>query len=1101
MADTAPLFTPPQGEHVRTYASLDEYDYIKKRLVANNTPFTEGIDIVSALPAISANENGVPVYYRALNSLVLLGMAALSLLRPKPEEMAFRRDSNITFDKEYVRTGDTVTIRIELVGQAISDCELTIETIAGEKECRVGVDYFIDKKITLSSWKPSNQGVFRARLSGKRGNRAVEISSSLVVDVLDPEKYSVGTFLREATEIEEIAVEELASAPFAAEADFAPAVKTMLFAALCDFPQSTCVIVKDTQTPGAANGTARLIRLTFTLYQDIIDTGDSTRLKVPAYAYLQKLHDHGVTFDRIITSDSLQLVPGASAWQWAHHEPDSVKLGKGDLNLYVGSGRVPALPDAFSSAIHDSDLVLHAPQTLSSYLYITTKLNRAGVLMRPRQYRDALTVLVHPRTIRQRYLWIAFDDDTPAASDEATLSAATSQGDDGACIVSPLLTSAAVLHQSRSFTAYIDVPLSCVPSGTDVRQMLESRLYLDVPLDQLHPFKGAAATRSASAVALTIAAIELVAADPFEQFFGGTMGRESQQASYMRDPSEELSTKPVGTVHYGMAENLMYVPPDLREYARRVYYRAYPGLLAQCKSLYKVTLLPASKPAPGMYLLRMEGVDDGKVHPVKIIDDAQKQVTVAHFTDLHLAARYDEVGRYIPAVRRAAYVNPNAMVRKLAARLNAADFVVVTGDAIDFVNDHRPWEPGFVPDRNWRYLSRLIKDCFTVPVFIVPGNHDYRINPFPPSVYSQDLNATGNDLDRYPFDGSANYPGWLRSRCAGDLFFADENGLQYFYYQFCPFRHFGFTLGNMDFVFLDSEHDEVVFLSDYAFKETGKGLDYLLALFGTNPPPRSSGLSDKALSFVEAFVSHTGALFMHSAVKNPPIGFPDPLLYEQSLRTLDGWERPYLPDPVLDLAEVQKLREKIQKKINQLRIDMNSRPDQAFSNGFDFETQSDINYLEGILSIYAMFTGSKRACDEACIARNKDRLIALLSKATPAGGTVRYVVSGHVHKNLELKYKLVDKGFRWFMGRYSRAKAADPPPPLEQCAYAIATVSGSVVGYRWEPKWPGAEESPSTAAYKRTYHGLGYRLLRFTLDGALVSMDVTEFDKKGLGSL
>jgi hypothetical protein len=160
-------------------------------------------------------------------------------------------------------------------------------------------------------------------------------------------------------------------------------------------------------------------------------------------------------------------------------------------------------------------------------------------------------------------------------------------------------------------------------------------------------------------------------------------------------------------------------------------------------------------------------------HPFMIVKETERDyLSVGHVTDLHISTLWDyfehqifpdfdhdkygkseiENGQIKDRKAKSGfeaigsrYNNPNLNVRHLTQVLNnrtganCVDIILQTGDLIDF-NRGFNFNPDHDPDRdyefnlNWiRYYELLLMD-YERPTYTALGNHDLRLNPYPPHI-------------------------------------------------------------------------------------------------------------------------------------------------------------------------------------------------------------------------------------------------------------------------------------------------------------------------------------------------------------------------------
>ncbi|SFB27138.1 3',5'-cyclic AMP phosphodiesterase CpdA [Bacillus sp. cl95] len=203
-------------------------------------------------------------------------------------------------------------------------------------------------------------------------------------------------------------------------------------------------------------------------------------------------------------------------------------------------------------------------------------------------------------------------------------------------------------------------------------------------------------------------------------------------------------------------------------------------------SIYNVTVqIPDSVPEK-LYDLEVSFTGNGKritdeqPHSVKVVDTFKKDFTFLHLTDTHVGSPRnlgdpDNISGTDPALAKEAGMwDPDEKKRwlylqKTIKEVNLAnpDFVVVTGDLM--YGQMNPQEYIYEYEETYRVLQKL-----NVPVYIVPGNHDYYAQDatladgakyweqyFGPQYFSFDYGTYAhfigyNSFDWHKFDRSGN---------------------------------------------------------------------------------------------------------------------------------------------------------------------------------------------------------------------------------------------------------------------------------------------------------------------------------------------------------
>jgi len=132
------------------------------------------------------------------------------------------------------------------------------------------------------------------------------------------------------------------------------------------------------------------------------------------------------------------------------------------------------------------------------------------------------------------------------------------------------------------------------------------------------------------------------------------------------------------------------------------------------------------------------------LHPVLVDRARTERLRVGHLTDTHVSVREDVYEQnLLRAGSKVAYNNWNtSFVKGYEGVKRDSDIILLTGDIIDYGRGH--WgreaignlqQDGlYHEDRNWFMFHDLLAsgDAYRVPVYTSLGNHDWRINPYPP---------------------------------------------------------------------------------------------------------------------------------------------------------------------------------------------------------------------------------------------------------------------------------------------------------------------------------------------------------------------------------
>ena len=161
--------------------------------------------------------------------------------------------------------------------------------------------------------------------------------------------------------------------------------------------------------------------------------------------------------------------------------------------------------------------------------------------------------------------------------------------------------------------------------------------------------------------------------------------------------------------------------------------------------------------APYQNTLQMRKPRAEILHPVFVRKPATKPIAIGHLTDTHVDVRADVYGKNLeeamkrPAIKAKyagrwkadSYNNLNRSFRENYTKAkDEADIILLTGDLIDYGRGH--WglsardrlgeNYAYHEDRNWFLFYYLLAgaDAYVKPTYTILGNHDWRINPYPP---------------------------------------------------------------------------------------------------------------------------------------------------------------------------------------------------------------------------------------------------------------------------------------------------------------------------------------------------------------------------------
>lgn len=164
------------------------------------------------------------------------------------------------------------------------------------------------------------------------------------------------------------------------------------------------------------------------------------------------------------------------------------------------------------------------------------------------------------------------------------------------------------------------------------------------------------------------------------------------------------------------------------------------------------------------------------LHPLFVSSASENTVRIGHVTDTHISTRSDVFERNLDNERmllpgnstKIQFNNWNRSFDSVYGQAkNSSDVILMTGDLIDYGRGHiaRPnsgkdlgQNENYHEDRNWFLFYYLLaghdplnaKGRYTVPVYTTLGNHDWRLNPYPPfAPGSEDPEAFVHNYDKF----------------------------------------------------------------------------------------------------------------------------------------------------------------------------------------------------------------------------------------------------------------------------------------------------------------------------------------------------------------
>lgn len=215
-----------------------------------------------------------------------------------------------------------------------------------------------------------------------------------------------------------------------------------------------------------------------------------------------------------------------------------------------------------------------------------------------------------------------------------------------------------------------------------------------------------------------------------------------------------------------------------------------------------------------------------KYHAVCFTNRTWEEFKFMHITDLHIAKRNDDIPGIIEKSKpndekrnefNGRYINFNDHLREFIKKVNESaesdkpDFILMTGDLIDYVIPSVVERPKVKRQTNWRYFHDILTGRSTtgrqpntelqIPIFTLLGNHDYRFNHYRLSDGKKwkEFGLEANEFRQFDVhEFRVRSPGQLR---------ANINAVNDYLFNFNPYFDYVVKLGNHRMICMDSGED------------------------------------------------------------------------------------------------------------------------------------------------------------------------------------------------------------------------------------------------------------------------------------------------------
>jgi hypothetical protein len=291
-------------------------------------------------------------------------------------------------------------------------------------------------------------------------------------------------------------------------------------------------------------------------------------------------------------------------------------------------------------------------------------------------------------------------------------------------------------------------------------------------------------------------------------------------------------------------------------------------------------LAPQAPRTAMIFNLTRDGVVE-RANAVAVLAEGRRTLRLAFATDLHVSRAWEAidaaVDKHAPDLA-SQYYHPQRLLsafvdesNELAAR-GELDLVVLGGDLVDHVYmELQSASFARSTDSNVSLLLDLLAPL-TVPVLAIPGNHDYRVNPWRPRVFGLGSVGLTYEQSRRLLKAAGLWERWpmrLSDRSALHTNGANgSHGLHEHLSALAPATDFFVDVRGMRLVFFATGRDMVPFWETLDWRRR--------ALLARSLPtswhdPDSEGPSDDQASWLESTLSgaHHAAVFFHAPILHP----------------------------------------------------------------------------------------------------------------------------------------------------------------------------------------------------------------------------------------